>query len=444
MRNLPHLHSIPLIATCILSLYRISALQTPFQTLLNSGLSSSTKIQRLKQLDFPSACGTVKGVCSEVSYRQNDLIMDIPMTSAIAATENDKSIQQLAIQLIEEFHLEDKSKFSAYIALLPAPGTIQTPFHWSEDELECLAYPSLTKSVQNQRKKWRKLYDALPKDKYSRPIDFSRFVWGMENVASRAFTGVLGMDAVNLKAFSVGSIASILVGIASFQLTNNEAFPIALGILAICLSLAPLISSSNKSSTVLLPIIDSCNHQGSSPMASLALEPSSGRFIVRADRDISSGSQITISYGKRSNDDLLQYFGFVEEDNVHDRFVITTPLARLVNILQTNSSSSQPLLTDISEKLHALNFKDLPVIITRGALNTWSLGSLEFLNGRMMQDSTVGDPRLIYALQILLENEISSFRKQVELNGIDPTRRRVIETFRKEKLRILQSAVKVL
>ena len=446
------IHWTSFIASSVLSLSLVSALQVPsFQALINSGLSSSVSITRLKQVDFPSACGTVKGICSEISYRPNDMIMDIPVSSAITTSENDDSVVQLAIQLIEEFHLEDESKFASYIALLPPPGMIQTPFHWHEKEIESLTYPYVIKSIQLQKQKWKELFDALPKDRLNRSVDFSRFIWGMENVASRAFTGILGVDALNLRALSIASIASLILGAVSFQITNNEVFPITLGILAICLSLVPQFITPKTSSTVLLPIIDSCNHQGSSPMATLALEPSSGRFTVRANCDISAGSQITISYGKRSNDDLLQYFGFVEEDNVHDRYVIPAPLTRLKDILLRESLSSQAsstLLAHISERLNTPNFIDSSLIITRGPSDGWIMGSLDCLNEPAFRNSAEieaeRDTRLTYALRTLIENEIDSFQKQVDLDAIDPRRRRIIETFRREKLRLLQFAIKSL
>lgn len=34
------------------------------------------------------------------------------------------------------------------------------------------------------------------------------------------------------------------------------------------------------------------------------------------------GEQVFISYGTHGNDSLLQYFGFVERDNPHDRYTI--------------------------------------------------------------------------------------------------------------------------
>lgn len=44
----------------------------------------------------------------------------------------------------------------AYVALLPPPGSMSTPFHWSEADLSALAtyYPALGRRVEKQKKTW--------------------------------------------------------------------------------------------------------------------------------------------------------------------------------------------------------------------------------------------------------------------------------------------------
>ena len=54
-----------------------------------------------------------------------------------------------------------------------------------------------------------------------------------------------------------------------------------------------------------------------------------------ASKNIRSGEEVTISYGKRNNDDLLQYFGFVEEKNSYDRYVISNRFSDGKNIFVT-------------------------------------------------------------------------------------------------------------
>ena len=80
-----------------------------------------------------------------------------------------------------------------------------------------------------------------------------------------------------------------------------------------------LVTAKTSPSTVLVPVIDSCNHDSQTPSSSLAFSPLSGCFELQANRQIQTNEEITISYGQKNNDDLLQYFGFVELKNVYDR-----------------------------------------------------------------------------------------------------------------------------
>jgi hypothetical protein len=59
---------------------------------------------------------------------------------------------------------------------------------------------------------------------------------------------------------------------------------------------------------------------------------------AQIDLEFSRRTQVTISYGNRNNDELLQYFGFVEENCAFDRFVVEEPLLVLKQALtQANS-----------------------------------------------------------------------------------------------------------
>ena len=42
-------------------------------------------------------------------------------------------------------------------------------------------------------------------------------------------------------------------------------------------------------------------------------------FKVVSSHPLARGQQVLINYGSQSNDQLLQLYGFVEGDNVHDR-----------------------------------------------------------------------------------------------------------------------------
>ena len=66
---------------------------------------------------------------------------------------------------------------------------------------------------------------------------------------------------------------------------------------------------------------------------------------MQTTRDVTVGEEITITYGEKHNDDLLQYFGFLELDCAFDRYVVENPIATLQNAIaakMASSSSSEP------------------------------------------------------------------------------------------------------
>lgn len=75
-------------------------------------------------------------------------------------------------------------------------------------------------------------------------------------------------------------------------------------------------------SCALLPAIDCVNHRSTSPSSEVEIVEHEKVFRLISQRSIPRLTEVTISYGKRSNDYLLQFFGFVEEDNAWDCFVV--------------------------------------------------------------------------------------------------------------------------
>ena len=61
---------------------------------------------------------------------------------------------------------------------------------------------------------------------------------------------------------------------------------------------------------------------------------------MQTTRDVTVGEEITITYGEKHNDDLLQYFGFLELDCAFDRYVVENPIATLQNAIAAKMASS--------------------------------------------------------------------------------------------------------
>jgi hypothetical protein len=104
-------------------------------------------------------------------------------------------------------------------------------------------------------------------------------------------------------------------------------------------------------------MIDFANHRSSSPAAgevnfeyfgnsySLAVVSTTGG----SGSSVKAGDQVYISYGTRSNDQLLQYYGFVESDNPHDVYVM--PPLRQWNIEELERACGRTFAPGRLEKL---------------------------------------------------------------------------------------------
>jgi len=70
----------------------------------------------------------------------------------------------------------------------------------------------------------------------------------------------------------------------------------------------------------MMPMLDALNHQ-SGASTSCAFDAERNAFVLTSNVDIKTGEQIFLSYGPKSNDELLQLFGFVEENNPNENFL---------------------------------------------------------------------------------------------------------------------------
>jgi hypothetical protein len=73
---------------------------------------------------------------------------------------------------------------------------------------------------------------------------------------------------------------------------------------------------------VICPVIDMSNHKSLGTTANVAYEFFSNAYSLATNAQVQNGEQVYISYGSRSNDQLLQFYGFVETDNPHDVYVM--------------------------------------------------------------------------------------------------------------------------
>lgn len=205
----------------------------------------------------------------------------------------------IALQMIsEKFVAKESSRFAPYMAVLPTTDEIGASFSWSNEDLETLLEGSPVKSMSQflkdkvleefrlaQGSFMQKFPDKFPADAYTE----HNWVWAHANLFSRAV---------------------------------RLAFP-----------------DEQKEFVALVPYIDLFNHnpnantyikavaEGTTALA-FGLDEKERSILVLADRYYDKYDQIYISYGAKSNGQLLLLYGFSTERNAKD--FVEIPVGQLL------------------------------------------------------------------------------------------------------------------
>lgn len=308
----------------------------------------------LRHALFSYPCvGEIKGLLKK-GVQKGPILLEVPSSTVLSLRDRDKSpigmsgelwaslklTTKLSLLLLTEFLKGDASKHNEYIDTLREEKLL-TPIRWSEPTLSALreSYPSLSLACEKQRKDYNKLHGILttgPSSPFSpSAVPFELFLWAMEAVRSRAFQGLGGSSGGEGGGFLAPIVAVALVVVAFFADRTNLGgdglvVPVGLATGAM-LVLLPSLVRSQQGNCALLPAIDSCNHDSSKYSGDVTFDPVASAYQLREcgnrDRgeDDAQGRELTISYGQRDNDELLQYFGFVEVGNPHDKATVALP-----------------------------------------------------------------------------------------------------------------------
>lgn len=202
------------------------------------------------------------------------------------------------------------------------PRSFDTPIHWPS--LDALQYSHLADSVARQDAEWKSLYASIePIAKSALKLNYPDFVWGCECARSRAFSGPYTGSAFNpgVYAFTLLLVTVYVgLGLGSLEQAANGAG------LVFCATIfkdfiLPKLFKTKK--YIICPFIDMANHNSLNPRAEVSFEFFGDAYSLASSADTTApGTEVCISYGARSNDQLLQFYGFVESDNPHDVYVM--------------------------------------------------------------------------------------------------------------------------
>lgn len=106
-----------------------------------------------------------------------------------------------------------------------------------------------------------------------------------------------------------------------------------------------------KKRYVICPMIDMANHKSMGAAGDVSFEFFGNSYSLAISRgaSVAPNEQVYISYGARSNDQLLQYYGFCEADNPHDVYVM--PPLRSWDISALEKACGRPFSPGRLQKL---------------------------------------------------------------------------------------------
>ena len=296
--------------------------------------------KRLENIAIGAGAGGERGVLAVADVARGARILSVPARLALQVTTMEKAPSwcsasawsearwdaRLAMKLLHE---ADGPEPSLQPWLLQLPRQVTAPVLWDDQAaaFEAIAYPSLGRTVRSQRELWDAARAHAPG-----PPSAERWDWAMGIVRSRAFSGpYAGGTPFPFSGTFVGALiqlfAAATLAIFYTLLSGNDDLALD-GFLAVAVyvGLTDLVFSPRASKArryVLCPWVDFLNHDGALENSEVAYEYFADSFAVRLDweaGDVEAGKEVKISYGARSNDVLLQYYGFVQRDNPHDTY----------------------------------------------------------------------------------------------------------------------------
>ena len=143
---------------------------------------------------------------------------------------------------------------------------------------------------------------------------YEDFLWGCDVAKSRAFSGTYGGSAFNPFPYALTLVLIVLyvgLGFGTIEQASNGAGLVFSASILRDFVIPKLFSSKKY---IICPFIDMANHVGTNEEGTVAFEYFANGYSLstRTDKTVDKGTEVRISYGPRSNDVLLQQYGFVE------------------------------------------------------------------------------------------------------------------------------------
>uniref|UniRef100_A0A7S1TGF7 SET domain-containing protein n=1 Tax=Compsopogon caeruleus TaxID=31354 RepID=A0A7S1TGF7_9RHOD len=369
---------------------------------------------------------------------------------------------RMAVRLLSELDKGPDSPLYSWLNQLPQ--TFNTPLHWTDDQLAELHYDAVVQTVDRQRREILALHRGLFKGS---GVTLDQFTWAVECVRSRAFSGAVTPASFQerlpliLFLWTISGFSLFLQLFTLDQIANGTAAALV-SIIAYDFLFPRILSAIQGDEEFLrysfCPVIDMINHNPQEN-ARVAYEYFYDRFVVILNSDISPNEEIRISYGNRSNDQLLCYHGFVIKGNPDDIYVLAESFNDLIR-RHPNSFREFDLQQLETVLMDGLGRRGTVFLarnqLAHGAFDQATMEAFrmlhcetrDFLRHRKSNffrkaQSPETEKRVRHSLYSIVQGEL-----RISLSNISPSTETVIGrmqgSFREEKLCILREALQVL
>jgi hypothetical protein len=281
----------------------------------------------------------VRGVYTNKALEADSIICEVPRKLALEVTTAKsrcplKHIDQkfwdkcewwtkLGLLLLSEMQKGESSSRADYIKALPS--AIPTPLHFSQEQLDFLQYEQLAQDVALQRQSWSKIYDEYCEacEDSSLVAPQEMFIHSMECVRSRTFSGPYeGSNwETRIKQYGLVLALAVVYVVGGFG-EAYQAFNFVVFMFLFTLFRDLQVQRNPRSIRyVLCPVLDMFNH-ASDIESDASYEYFRNTFTLTLNRKVEADREVCISYGKRGNDELMQYYGFVVPGNKYDSYTM--------------------------------------------------------------------------------------------------------------------------
>ena len=158
-----------------------------------------------------------------------------------------------------------------------------------------------------------------------------------------------------------------------------------------------------KKRYVICPMIDMANHKSVEAAGEVAFEFFGNAYSLCLTEKVAAGDELFISYGARSNDQLLQYYGFVEVDNPHDVYIL--PPLRNWDIGALEKACGRQFAPGRLEKLDRAGLLGNNAAFSSSEIDVTEVEAANIGGGVVLTRANGIDPAVMQALRALVSSE---------------------------------------